>query len=982
MDTQAGVRGSALRMQTVLLFLAAFTPGLGQTVGAGGATLSGAVTDPSGAGVPHARVVVTSTETGLRRVSETSEVGLYSCQLPVGIYDVAVTAEGFGTARRTGVRLSVGAPVTVDAQLEIGPAEESIVVQAEGAAVETARSSAATAISRVSVSELPVNGRNFLDFTVLTPGVVRDVRAGDLSFAGQRGPANTLLVDGSDTNNLFWGQAMGRSGFRPYTFSEDAVEEFQVSASGLDAETGRATGGAVNVVTRRGTNDLHGSVFEFYRDRGLNAATFIENRSGQKKQPYHYHQFGSSVGGPFVKDKLFFFGSYDGQRNKSTQPVVPNVAPGPDALARLAEYLQPYELGLNNSVWLGKLDWNAASGDRLSVRYSAGRFNGHNYEGAGLASAREHTGDTLSVTDSAVVQYTKVLGTRLVWDTRFNFVRDHQPAFANTTGVETVIVNGISFGKRAFDPQYNSSRSYQPVSTLSYITGRHSLKAGSDLLFSRIDNFFPGYFAGSYTFPSYAAFLAGKPSSYRQAFSRNGTEPPLDHPDVNEAAVFVQDSWRVSKKLTVNAGLRYDRFGYRQPEALNPDPGLAAQGLRTDRIPIDNRNFGPRMGLAWAPAGGERTVIRAGYGIYYGRTPSILRNRVMLQNGVDVVTYNLTSHLPVYPETLTARPAVRTAPPDIEAMDPGYLSPAAQQYSAQVEHAASSGWSVTAGFLGVHGTHLSRTRDISLYPSELAQAAIYGAGTTQFWRHPGESGPYRPNPAFGRITVYDAGGDSRYSGGFLQLSKRFGLNFQMLACYTLAKVVDTNPDSIPTPGSPEYDVKVPQDTLRPDLERGPGLNDIRHRLVMSGVWTPFAGRRWANGRARQALSGWQISSVVQVQSGRPFSIMASGDPGNDGNNYNDRAPLVGRNTYRGPGLATLDLRVARDVPVLGERMRLRLLAEGFDVTNRANFDALQMTRYTYRNFVFTPAANFGMPLSVYAPGAGSRVLQLAAKILF
>jgi len=969
-------------MQTVLVFLAALAPGFAQTAGAGGSTLGGAITDPSGAGVPRAKVAVTSTETGLRRVCETSEVGLYACQLPVGVYAVVITAESFRPAKRTGLRLSVGAPVTVDVQLEIGPATESVVVQAEAAAVEMARSSAATAVSRASVSELPVNGRNFLDFMVLTPGVVRDTRAGDLSFAGQRGPANTLLVDGSDTNNLFWGQAMGRSGFRPYTFSEEAVEEFQVSVSGSDAETGRATGGAINVVTRRGTNGLHGSLFEFYRDRGLNAATFIENRSGQKRQAYHYHQFGGTLGGPAVKDKLFFFGSYDGQRNKSTQPVVPNVAPGPEALAQLATYLRPYELGLNNNVWLGKLDWNAASGDRLSVRYSAGRFNGHNYEGAGLASAREHAGDTLSVTDSAVVQYTKILATRLVWDVRFNYVRDHQPAFANTAGIETVIVNGVSFGKRAFDPQYNKSVAYQPVSTVSYVTGRHSLKAGTDLLFSRIDNFFPGYFAGSYTFLNYAAYLARKPSSYRQAFSRTGTEPPLDHPDVNEVALFAQDSWRVSNKLTINAGLRYDRFGYRQPATLNPDPGLAAQGVRTDRIPIDNLNFGPRLGLAWAPAGGERTVIRAGYGIYYGRTPSILRNRVMLQNGIDVVTYNLTSNLPAYPGTLATPPAARTAPPDIELMDPHFVSPAAQQYSAQVEHAARSGWTVTAGFLGVHGTHLSRTRDINLYPSELAQAVIYGAGATQFWRHPGKSGPYRPNPAFGRITVYDAGGDSRYSGGFLQVSRRFGRDLQMLASYTLAKAVDTNPDSIPSPGSAEYDVKVPQDTLRPDLERGPGLNDIRHRLVMSGLWTPLAGRRWSSGWTRAALNGWQISGVAQMQSGRPFSIMATGDPGDDGNNYNDRAPLVGRDTYRGPGLATLDLRVARDVPVRGERMRLRLLAEGFDVTNRANFDALQMTRYTYKDFVFTPAVGFGMPLSVYAPGAGSRVLQLAAKILF
>jgi hypothetical protein len=707
----------------------------------------------------------------------------------------------------------------------------------------------------------------------------------------------------------------------------------------------------------------------------LNSATSIENTNGQKKQAYHYNQFGGAVGGPLKRDKLFYFGSYDGQRNTSTQPVAPNIAPTGAALEQLASYLQPYQLGLNDDVYLGKLDWNAGASGRASVRYSASRFTGHNYQGAGLASALPHTGDAIVNTDTAVLLYTRVFGGRFVWNSRFNFGRDDIVGLANSTGVEINIANGISFGKRAFDPTYTNSKSYQPVNTLSWVSGRHSFKAGTDLLLSRVDNYFPGNFAGSYTFPSYAAFLAGTPSSYLQAFSRDGTTAPIDHPEVTETAFFFQDTWRIRPNLTVSPGLRYDRFAYRQPTTLNPNPGLAASGLRTDRIPIANGDIGPRIGLAWKPFSNENTVVRAGYGIYYGRTPNILFNRVLLQNGIDVVSYNLTSNLPVFPNSLSTRPNVALAPPSIEVMDPNFKSPATQQYNAQVEHAIGRTYSVTVGYLGVHATHLSRTVDVNLYPSVPALDTIAGIGPVTIWRHPGTSGPLRPNASFGRITMYDSGGSSEYNGGFLQLSKRMSTGFQILASYTWSKVIDTNPDDVPSPGTPIYDAKDPQDTLRPNLDRGPGSNDIRHRLVVSAVWSlPFRGS--------SLTRDWQISTVSQIQSGRPFTIASSGDPGNDGNSFNDRAPLAGRNTFRGPNLWTWDLRLSRDFILYQDRVRVRLIAEGFDVLNRANFATFQMNQYTYSNFVFTPAAKYLAPLSVYAPGVGSRVFQLAAKVIF
>ena len=955
----------------------------------GGATLNGIVTDASAAVVPNAKLTVTNSQTGLKRTIQTSEAGFYNfSRLPVGTYDLVIEAAGFKNARRSGINLEVGAVASVAVTLEIGAAQDTVTVTAEAPVVESTRSQSSTTVSEKAVANLPVNGRNFIDFTTLTPGVVKDpTRGGDLSFAGQRGPSNTLLVDGGDSNNLFYGQATGRTGFRPYAFSQDAVQEFQVSAGEYPAEIGRAGGGAINAVTKSGTNEFHGSAFEFYRDKGMNANTFTNNRAGIRKQPYHFNQFGGSVGGPVLKDKLFFFGNYDGQRNTQTQPIVPNTAPTGAALAALQQYLTPYQTGLNNDVFLGKADWNAGQADHFSFRYNGSRYNGTNFESNGLSSAREHTGDNKVTTDNIAAAYTKIFGTSLVWDTRFNFVGDKEPGEANATGPEVVITNGITFGKNNFSPRFTNAYTYQPISTLSWAKGSHNVKFGFDFNFARIDNFFPGLFAGSYTFANYDTYLARTPSRYQQAFSAAGTTPPLSHPNVNEYSFFAQDSWRVSNRLTLNYGIRYDYFGYNQPNTKNADPGLAAQGLRTDVIPTDSSNVGPRFGFAFKPFHHDRTVIRGGYGIYYSRTPGLLLSTAILQNGIDVLTYSFTpgtALLPTYPNIISTMPGIGLGSaiafsPDIDVTDSHFKSAATQQYSLQAETALGRDYSVTIGYLGVHATHLARSRDINLYPSALTAGSIAGAGAQSYFRHPGATAPARPNTNFGRITLFESGASSMYNGVFIQLQKRFSRNFQLLTSYTLAKVIDTAPDGTAVvSGNGGDDAKIAQDTLAPNLERGPGVTDIRHRFVFSAVWDLTYGQSMSNLVMKQLVSGWQLASISQVQSGRRFSATVTGDPNNDGNNNNDRVPLVGRNTIQGPAFMTWDLRLSRDIPVFRERVKLKLLGEAFNITNRANFNALQTNMYTFRTGVFTPTTNFLFRQSTFDP----RILQLAVKLTF
>src|SRR5258708_11457303 len=268
----------------------------------GGATINGTVTDPSGGLISGAKITATQPATGTRRTTQTSSAGLYSLSaLPVGTYDVTVESTGFKQAKFAAVPVSVGAVVTLDAHLEVGAAQEVVDVSGDAPVVETTRTQTSTVVSQRAISDLPIHGRNFLDFAVLTPGVVRDPsRGGDLSFGGQRGTANSLTVDGSDANNVFFGQSTGRAGTgrSPYSFSQDAVQEFQVSANGYAAEVGRAGGGVINVITKSGSNDIHGTIFEFFRDKSMNANTWANNHGnggkGLPKGAYHFNQFGGN----------------------------------------------------------------------------------------------------------------------------------------------------------------------------------------------------------------------------------------------------------------------------------------------------------------------------------------------------------------------------------------------------------------------------------------------------------------------------------------------------------------------------------------------------------------------------------------------------------------------------------------------------------------------------------------------------------------
>ncbi len=973
---------------------------------AGGASLTGAVTDPSGAAVANAKVRASAAATGLVRETRTTDAGLFSLvRLPAGAYDVEISSSGFKPAQFKAIRLNVGAVANLDVRLEVGAATESVTVEGGAPVVESTRSQTSTVVDEKLVRDLPINGRNYLDFTTLSPGVVRDPRGGDLSFGGQRGTVNSFLIDGVDSNNLFFGQSGGRQGVRnPYAVSQDAVQEFQVNTNGFSAEIGRAGGGVVNVITKSGTNDIHGTAFFYYRDTNLNANNAFNKGAGRARAPYKFRQFGANVGGPVVKNKLFYFFNYDGQRN--SEPIVMTAPPGVvstlSTLSPAAQtafqsltstYYKNYNRGLDNDVYLLKGDWNAASNHTFSFRWNANRFTGRNFENASSSRSPEATGDSKVITDSVAVAYTNILGANRVWEVRYNYMRDDEPGLANSSAPETTVQQGgqniVTFGRNNFSPRYTNSKRNQVISTMTHVLSRHTLKFGGDFNFERIVNFFPGQFSGVYTFTSLQDFADRRPTAFAQALAGPGTDGATTRPNINETAFFFQDQFRATGQLTLNYGVRYDINSTAKPPVRNPNQQLIAAGYLTDRLDLDKNNIGPRFGAAYRVfKDSQRLVLRGGWGLFYGRTPSILLGTVHSNNGLAVQNYSFTgAAIPVsYPNVLTSIPAAGRLPVNVFAVQDKYQLARTQQYSFSVEGNVA-GAAVTAGYLGVHGDQLTRSRDVNLAPMQqltgtlCATANATACDSPQPFAYFRRTAP-RPLSAFNRVTLVDSQAASTYNAFFVQVTKRYAKSFQIQTSYTVSKVIDSAPEATAVlPNNAGDDSKIVWDTLNPALDKGLGDSDIRHRFVFSGVWDIGYFDRAGNMAARHVLGGWQLSAIMQAQSGRVFSERVNLDVNNDGNINNERVPFAARNGLRLPKFATFDLRISKDVAVLPEgRVKIRLIGEAFNLFNRANVTGRNGVHYNANltNFQFRPNTAYLFTTSTGDP----RILQLAVKIVF
>ena len=977
----------------LLLTVLPWTPVSAQSQAAGG-EIEGTVTAPDGSGLPGVQVTIRNTETGLVRETTTDDAGRYRAPLlPVGTYEVTANLEGFPPVRRTGLTLTIGSTLKVDVAFEPSASEE-ILVTADAPILETQRAHQASTVSEQAVENLPVNGRNFIDFVLTTPGVTRDVRQGDISFAGQRGTLNSLVVDGADNNNTFFGQALGRtgSGRAPYQFSQDAVQEFQVNRNAYSAEYGRAGGAVINVVTKSGTNELHGSLFEFYRDKSLNENSFVNKTAvpPRPKSPYHFDQFGGSLGGPIQRDRIFYFVSYDAQRNEVPNDinldqnlaglVLPTDPDTQAGLARLRDKAGNWERGQDQDVYLAKVDWNASESQHLTARYNHQDFTGVNFENGGATNAEEHTGNSLVKTRTLNLSLSSVFGSSLFNEVRGQYAKDEEPGEANSALPEATIRQGgrtiLTIGRNFFSPRETTIDRQQVADTVSWLRGAHAFKTGFDLNRDEIVNFFPGNFSGAYTFNSIASFNRGIPDGagerYVQAFPGPGTTGATTNPDIFEVALFLEDEWDLRDNLSLTLGLRYDRQDFEQPQVRNPDPQLAAAGIDTSFLNIDDDNVAPRVGLAWNP--NPKTVIRGGYGLFYGRTPAIMVGTAHSNNGINVQTITFTgSQAPQYPFIFPSLPTGVTLPkPTIFVFDRDYENPEVHQASLGIERALTDDIAVSAGYLHVRGRKLQRSTDINLFAPVPTNIPVQGGGTVTVDQFP----TARPFTNFDRIIQFESTAESEYNGLTLELRKRFRGRLLYNVAYTLGKVEDTTPDATAVVPNGSDDAKFPSNPFDFDDDRAPGNNDQRHRLVVSGLWD--FSRREGEGWQRALLDGWTMSWIAFWQTGQPYSRTVTNDLNRDGNTRNDIVP-GSRNAERLPDIYNVDLRLSKRFPLFGD-VGFELIAEAFNLFDRDNIIGQRNVFYNYntQTNVLTPVTNFGEDIAA----ADNRIVQLAAKITF
>ncbi len=995
--------------------------------------IEGRVLDPKDAAVPGATVTATNQQTGLEKTATTNDQGDFSIiLLPPGQYTVRANASGFAPSEIKDVTVTVGGKTPLDVKLTVGGASGSVTVTSEAAAVETTLTSVSTTVNSRAIENLPVNGRNYLDFATLTPGVIRDQnREGDLAVGGQKGTLNNLQVDGTDNNNTFFGQSFGRTGVRPpYQFSEESVQEFQVNQNGFSAEFGRAGGAVINVVTKSGTNRLHGGAFEYFRDESLNAntpqlkASQFQRGLPNKRPPLQINQFGGRLGGPIKENKAFFFFTYDGQRQKLPNFLdPPNFFTQPANIqALLVPKLGTYQINRNQDVFMGKVDISLNKSNQLTIRFNQQNFTGKNNEFTSSLGTQEHSGDSIAKTTTLSGSVVSTITNSLVNEFRFQVARDREPGLANSDQPEAQINTGSGFlliGRNNFSPRETTIKRVQFVDNVSYGRGRHNFKTGIDVNVDRIFNFFPGFFTGQYTFSpitgvaasGYEAFQKNTPSAFAQNFPGAGTTGPTTHPNSTDFAVFFQDDFRITPKLTFNLGLRYDKQFMARPPVQNPDAQLLAAGLDTSRQPNDSNNFGPRFGFSYAFD--PKTVVRGGYGLFYGRTTAIMLGTAHSNNGINILGVTLSCTVvpnpcPTYPNILSAAPGVGAQTPNLFLFAPNYQQPYVQQGRIGVEREIIKDTTLSVTYLYFRGVHLSRTRDINLFaPVATPAADQVTAQPFTIQRFPGSSfsasAPIRPFSKYNRVDLFESSANSRYNGLAIQAQRRFthtrtpgfeGGNWQFLVAYTFSKAQDDKPDQTSVVPGGGDDSKVAQNPFDLRDEWGASDADQRHRFVFSSVLD--LGRVKSKNKLLQILlNDYTLSSIDQIQSGFAYSAQVGADLNRDGNSRDDRVPGFARNSFHSPAVYQSDGRITRTIRT-SENTRLRLILEGFNIFNRANIGLAPGGSYfsfvninLYRGFTANanntltllpalPATAFGLPRSITTP----RQVQLAIKFDF
>ena len=961
------------------------------------ADLSGVVFDQSNAVVPGTVVAVTNTATGVERKAVSNGAGRYAIPaLPPGTYTIKAALAGFATVVKDDVVLTLGQNAQLDFTLAVGGTSESVTVTGASTPVDAHRTAVATVVSQGQIDSLPTNGRNFMSFSVITPGVNTDrtpqqgaSATSGLTFAGQRARSNNITVDGLDNNDITTGSVRA-------AFSQEAVQEFQVLANSYSAEFGKASGGIVNIVTRSGANAVRGNIFTYYRHDALNAREHFEmyNPAGdtmdQGKAPYSQYQSGGTVGGPIRRNRSFFFFSAERLRVRAnnfvniddTTPVIVSGRNYGTVVDILRRDGFPVEIGhvpyrVESDQALAKVD-AVTSNHHVTFRLNWGDLLDENVEPWGGQVARS-AGAYLDSRDlMGAASITSILSPRSVNELRLQVAyRDQNVVSLDPTctgtcdqddeGGPALVVGAIRVGRQFLTPQPRENIRYQVVDTVSHDAGPHHLKAGLDFSYINMPSVaLPMTFGGSYRFQplpnlnwtANQLLALGLPAAYSQGYGN-----PSSAGAYSDVSMFAEDDWRAADDLTVKLGVRYQNQYW---------PGMTERvaGLPPYGWPTDNNNVAPRLGASWNLRGDGKTSLHASYGVFY-------ENHVTAIWGLPVLISGTPEHVRqrtvIFPNAVTGwqTPGRRLPEPMgsypslVFTIDPGLKTPYAHHASIGLERTFADGFAMSATFAYVRGFHQVGLIDYN---------PVIGRAPDGRPIRPLDGGVPGSSATVNQLTSW---GESWYRGLMVSVGKRFGGRSQFLASYTLSKAEDTTtdyafsgPQNVGFGRDPANPDGLPLG-FEPDLERGPSLQDQRHRLVLSGVYAV----------------GWgvTVSGIVTVGSGRPFNIIAGADLNRDGDtvssdrpwtNPADPATAIGRNTGLLLGTSSVDLRVAKRLAV-GGRARLDVMVEMFNVLNHTN--------YTQVDAVFGTGAYPDSPLPTfgqYTKAAPPFQAQLVVKLSF
>jgi outer membrane receptor protein involved in Fe transport len=1001
-------------------------------------TIRGFVTDPSGAAVGDARITATNTGTGRVYTAQTSVAGNYSIPLlPPGTYNLSVEASGFKTSVREGILIRITEVVALNIGLELGALTETISVQETVPLVQTDTSSEGRVIERRTISSLPLANRNFTQLLGLTAGVLTEpFNAERIGFGtqnpnvnGMRKGSNNYLLDGMVNNNPLNNAVEGVG-----TPSVDFLQEFKVITNMYSAEYGRNAGSIVNVVTRSGTNTFHGSAFEFLRNDKLDARPYFAGRRGQNVQ----NQFGATVGGPVIKNRTFFFFGYEGTRQRNTnssdatvigrvptreerigiiggpvrdpltgQPFANNTIPQsrinttsallleryvplPNVADPRNNFRQQYGTPFDMDQYTFRIDHEIGANDRLMGR--------HYYRGAEQFSASNRLPGFGRISEYSmnqlVLSETHIFRPNLINEFRFGYYWhptaatdvDHNVTDPRTVGIQPMndvlglpgisVTGYLGYGTTGND-WADDIDSFLWNDTLSHIKGAHSLTYGGELRYAQPVSAgvpYQGRFGynGQYTGDAFADFLLAAPN---QTTIANGPGK-VDMRDWS-VSFFVQDAWKVSPRLTLNLGLRYE---YNRPltevilgRLLNwyPDryrgPGVDSGlviGGETEGVPEatvfpDKNNFAPRFGFAYAMGPQSRTVLRGGFGLFFDTPTGQITQQKLFEppySAVQTASFRPTDPLNGYtfPRPVDLSRPTETVPGgrlEIRPIEAKGITDNVQQWNFGLQHELKTGLMVSGAYVGTHGLHLFRRRNVN-YPRWID-------GVLR-----------RPYDGFSYINYQEHGANSIYHSFQFTLQKRWASAGSLMAAYTFGKVIDD------AGSSTRYYTTATGDPANLRTSRGPADFDRTHRLVVSySIDVPNPLGPDARGVAK-ILNGWEVSGVTTVQSGTPFSVTNAqsnldhdGDAGNPGSGGRaDSVPGVdpytpgavserldgylnpaafalaprsrfgtlGRNRLRGPGAHLWDFRLSKVTPIR-EAINLRFLSEFFNLFNHAAF---------------------------------------------